>query len=148
MGDPIYATSANPPSSGGGHYRPDLQEAKGTETVLASMVAPNGYTSATAVPVSVQPTQVRRPWRATLRTFVQALIPTILALALVVPEVVKIILDETGEAMPEKFRLVLLGISGAVAAVAAILARVMAIPAVEMLLRRYIPGLSAAPKEK
>jgi hypothetical protein len=107
--------------------------------------------SAGRVPVgrttAVTPTQLRRPWRATVRTFVQTLIPTVLALGVVVPEVVKIVLEETGDAMPDHLRVILLGISAACATTAAVVARVMAIPKVETLLRRFklTSWLAAAP---
>jgi hypothetical protein len=91
------------------------------------------------------PTQVRRPWRATVRTIIQVGIPAVLALGLVVPEVVRIILEETGDAMPDQLRVILLGISAAVVATAAILTRIMAIPQVEDFLRRHrlLSGLAA-----
>lgn len=97
--------------------------------------------------IPAEPTQVRRPWRATARTAVQVAIPLVLALGLVVPEVVEIILDEAGANMPDKLRVVLLGAAAAVTAVAAALARIMAIPSVELFLRRYklVSGLAARP---
>ncbi len=130
----------------GGNYRPDLQEAKAQEVVTASLVAPSGYTSATAVEVAVQPTQVRHPNKAALRTFVQTLLAAVALLGLVVPEVVDIILEETDGNLPDGFRVVLLAASAGVATIAAIVARIMAIPAVEVLLRRV--GLASTPKEK
>lgn len=99
----------------------------------------------TRTAVVVDPTQVRRPWRSTLRTAVQVAIPTLLALGIVVPQVVQIILDEVGEAMPPRLRLALLGISACVVSAAAVVTRVMAIPKVEEFLRRWAPWLSAAP---
>lgn len=91
------------------------------------------------------PTQVRRPWRATVRTIIQVGIPTVIALGLVVPEVVQIVLDEVGNAMPDQLRVILLAISAGVVALAAIIARVMAIPQVEDFLRRHklLSGLAA-----
>lgn len=83
------------------------------------------------------PTQVRHPWTATLRTFVQTLIGAVIAGGVVVPEIVEIILDQSGEQMPEDLRAILLAVSGFVALVASIVARVMAIPQVELFLRRY-----------
>lgn len=108
---------------------------------------PTDTTGATTVSVAVEPTQVRRPWRATLRTFVQALIPSVFLAAVVVPQVVQAILDESSSRnihIPDSLRLALLAISAGVAFVAALLARIMAIPAVEVLLRKV--GLGAAPK--
>lgn len=103
--------------------------------------------SAPGTVVMADPTQVRRPWRATLRTIVQVGIPAIIGLGLVVPQVVQAILEETSKrniVIPDNLRLVLLGISAGVVAVAAILTRIMAIPQVEVLLRKI--GLGAAPK--
>lgn len=101
-----------------------------------------------AVDVEVVPTQVRRPWRSMFRTAVQVAIPTILSLGIVVPEIVKIVMEEAGESMPAGVRLVLLGVSGAIVAIAAALSRIMAIPQVEAFLRRYklLKGLAAAPE--
>lgn len=100
--------------------------------------------------VVVDPTQVRRPWRSTVRTAVQVAIPTLLALGVVVPQVVQVILDEVGEAMPPRLRLALLGISAGIVTAAAIVTRVMAIPYVERLLRRFklTSWLAAAPASK
>lgn len=82
--------------------------------------------------MSDQPTQVRFPWRATVRTVIQA-IP---AVAVAVPGVVAAIeQDHPG----------LLGPVGLVAVTASgIAARVMALPAVNDLLTRF--GLGAEPK--
>ena len=79
-----------------------------------------------------QPTQVRYPWRATARTVLQ----TLPALAVAVPAVVVAIeQDHPG----------LLGPAGVVAVTASgIVARVMALPAVNDLLTRF--GLGAEPK--
>lgn len=72
-------------------------------------------------------TQEAHPGKASLRTGVQAFIPAVISLVLVAPEILEALADAPigGEA-----RAWLLGISGAVAAVAATLARIMAIPAV------------------
>ena len=86
---------------------------------------------------STTATQVRRPWRATVRTVVQTAIPTVIVLGLVVPQVVDIVLEETGGTMPDGLRTVLLGASAVVVAAAGILTRVMAIPQVEAFLRRH-----------
>lgn len=75
--------------------------------------------------------QVARPWRATVRTALQAA----LALALMLPLLVDAAgLDET--APPVAGALVLAG--G--------FARVMALPAVEAFLRRFVPWLAAEPR--
>ncbi|MEP7739774.1 hypothetical protein ABKW28_19200 [Nocardioides sp. 31GB23] len=91
------------------------------------------------------PTQVTRPWRATARTVLQVGIPMIIGLGLVVPEIVQIILEESGGAMPASVRAVLLGAAAVVTALAAIITRIMAIPTIEGLLRRHLSGLAADP---
>lgn len=79
------------------------------------------------------PTQVRRPWRATARTTFQALV----AFAVLFP-----ILVETAGLDPEAFPWLAIPL-----AVAAALARVMALPQVETFLRRFLPFLAAAPSD-
>ena len=93
------------------------------------------------------PTQVRRPWRTTVRTAVQTALAVVPVLGVVVPEVVSIVLEEAGESMPAGVRVVLLAASGAIVAVAAAAARIMAIPQVEWFLRRHklVRGLAANP---
>lgn len=122
----------DPGQSIGGQYRPDLQDASAKEAILGSLVS-SGRATATAVPVAVQPTQVRRPWRSTARTTFQALV----ALAVLFP-----ILVETAGLDPESFPWLAVPL-----AVAAGFARVMALPQVEVFLRRFIPFLAATPKE-
>lgn len=89
-------------------------------------------------------TQQEHPVRAALRTFVQVWLPGLLAALVVIPEVVEIIVTETGDALPENLRLILAGIVTACAVVSAILARIMAIPAVDRLLERVL-SLGSAP---
>lgn len=80
------------------------------------------------------PTQVRRPWRATIRTAFQF----VLAACLVLPFVV----EATG-LDPQVYPWL-----GAILAVAAAITRVMAVPQVEAFLRRFLPFLAAAPRLK
>lgn len=72
-------------------------------------------------------TQEAHPVKASLRTFVQAFVPAVISLVLVAPEILDALLDVP---LPGEVRAWLLGISGAVAGIAAALARLMAIPAV------------------
>jgi hypothetical protein len=92
-----------------------------------------------------EPTQVRQPWRATLRTILQVGIPAILAL----PAIIQVVVDELGGTLPPNMTAWLIAAGAAVTAVAGIIARVMAIPAVEVLLRR-LPGaaFAAQPRPK
>lgn len=76
-------------------------------------------------------TQVRRPWRTTLRTAFQFIV----ALAALLPVLVETMgLDA---ALP---------VVGAVLAVAAGVTRIMALPQVEDLLQRFLPWLAASPR--
>ena len=89
------------------------------------------------------PTQVAHPWRASLRTAVAVL----LGLALVLPIVWSIIteeLDKAGWDVPEPVASVVVAIIAAVTAAAAIVTRVMAIPAVSDWLTRFNLGPTPA----
>lgn len=109
---------------------------KAAEMVTANVpdnVAPLGRADVRA---AVQPTQVRRPWRSTARTIFQSLV----GLAVIAPLIAAAIEEATGydlEGVP---------FIAAVLAGAAAVARVMAVPAVEVWLRRFVPWLAAAPK--
>lgn len=80
----------------------------------------------------VTPTQMRRPWRAMVRTIFQAA----LALATLIPLVVAGLYEDK-EAIPAIVLQVL--------TVCGLVTRVMSMPAVEEFLRRYLPFLAAAP---
>lgn len=101
---------------------------RAAESVPVS-VHPDGTTSSA---VLVTPTQVRRPWRSTVRTVFQALV----GLCVIAPVVVA----ETGLKADQ-----LPWLAG-VLAVAAAVTRIMALPGVEAWLRRFLPFLAAAPK--
>lgn len=107
-------------------------------TIDASRIRDGSWVVAPgAAPRTAVPTQVQRPWRTTLRTVVQVGIPVLLGLGVVVPQIVQIILDEAGETLPGGVRAALLGVAAVLVAVSAILTRIMAIPQVELLLRRH-----------
>ena len=78
-----------------------------------------------------QPTQVRRPWRATVRTVVQFIVAACVLLPFIVAE--------TG-LDPQLYPWL-----GGLLTVAAIITRVMALPQVESFLRRFAPWLAADP---
>lgn len=84
------------------------------------------------VPV-LPPTQVRRPWRSTIRTAFQALVAFCVLFPLLVQE---------AHLDPENFPWVAVPL-----AVAAAVARIMALPQVEAFLDRFIPFLAAEKKE-
>ena len=89
------------------------------------------------------PTQVAHPWRASFRTAVAVL----LGLALVLPIVWAIIGEELGKvgwAIPEPIGTVVGVIIAAITAAAAIVTRVMAIPAVSDWLTRFNLGPTPA----
>lgn len=97
-----------------------------------------------------QTTQEQYPWRATVRTFIQSLIPTLGILVFVLPPAIDILLEEFGargiELSPSVYGF-LAGTSLFIAAIAAAITRVSAIPQVEELLKRFIPVVSAEPRE-
>lgn len=107
---------------------------KAAERVWVAIPEGTSSTGAVASLGALEPTQVRRSWRAVIRTVFQALV----ALCVLFP-----LLVETAGLDPEAFPwlVVPLAVAGAVA-------KIMALPQVEVFLRRFIPFLSAAPKER
>jgi hypothetical protein len=81
--------------------------------------------------ILADPTQVRRPWRTTSRTLFQALV----ALCVLFP----VLVEQTGLKVEDAPWLAI------PLAVAAAVARIMALPQVETFLRTFLPFLSAAP---
>jgi hypothetical protein len=80
------------------------------------------------------PTQVRRPWRSTLRTVFQAII----GFAVIAPLIVDAAdLDEDARVAPY----VAIGLG-----VCAAITRIMALPQVEGFLQKHVPFLSATPR--
>lgn len=79
------------------------------------------------------PTQVKRPWRATIRTVFQALV----SLAAIVPLISLSVEEATGYDLSGVPFVI------AVLAVAAVITRVMAIPQVEGWIEQYLPFLAA-----
>jgi hypothetical protein len=95
-------------------------------------VTPAEAAQVAAVAVAAAPaTQVRRPWRSTVRTAFQVLAGLLPMLPVIVGASG---LDQSAPA-----------VAGALAISAAI-TRVMALPAVEAFLQRFIPWLAAAPR--
>jgi hypothetical protein len=94
---------------------------KATEAVVAELVA--------AAPA----TQVRRPWRATLRTAVQ----WIVGVAPMLPAIVHA--SGIDESLP--------AVGGAIS-ISLGITRVMALPGVEAFLQRFVPWLAASPVPK
>lgn len=94
-------------------------------------------------------TQEQHPNKASVRTFVQTLIATLVLVVPIVPVLVNIVLDEFGKAGVEPPGWLYLGLTGASVAcalVAAIIARIMAVPGVNDVLKRF--GFGAEPKAK
>jgi hypothetical protein len=94
----------------------------------------------------VVPTQVARPWRATLRTVVEVGIPAFLVLLGVVPPVLETVADGMGAALPPGVAGWLLGTAAVITLAAGTLARIAAIPGVDRLLRAV--NLDAAGRGK
>lgn len=93
-----------------------------------------------------EPTQVRRPWRATIRTALAVGIPAIFLL----PTILEIVVDELGDKLPPDVTAAIVATGVVITAIAAIITRVLALPSIELLLRRFpdwIP-LAAQPRPK
>jgi hypothetical protein len=103
---------------------------KAAEVVHAAVPEGESPTGAVVSLAAVQPTQVRRPWRATLRTAFAGVI----GFAALLPFIV----EATG-LEPEVYPWL-----AGMLAVAAAVTRVMALPQVEDFLQRFFPFLSAA----
>lgn len=91
-------------------------------------------TTGQLVNVTVTPTQIRRPWRSTVRTAFQALT----GLAPMAPVIYQAATDHDPTLAS--------GAAGVALAISAGVTRVMAIPGVETWLRRFVPFLAAAPR--
>ena len=86
--------------------------------------------------VAVTPTQVAHPWKAALRTFLQVLVPAVLLVLAVGPEVLQILAEQLKGHVPDGLLSWLFGAAGLLAALAGAAARIMAIPRVNELLGR------------
>lgn len=95
---------------------------------------------------SGEPSQVAFTGRAVLRTVVQVGIPSVLLLAVVIPQIIEIILEDAGETMPPSVRAWLLAASGFIVTFAGILTKIMSLPSVNDWLDRL--HLSAEPLDK
>lgn len=96
-------------------------------------------------PTGLEPTQTRRPWRATLRTVLAVGIPALLLL----PTVFEILVDELGGTLPPQVTQYLVLIGAFVTALAAVITRILALPQVEALLRRLpAAAFAAQPRPK
>jgi hypothetical protein len=84
----------------------------------------------------VEPTQVRHPWRATVRTVFAAVV----AFASMAPLIYQ---AATGDS-PERAT----GVAAIGLAVAGGVTRVLALPVVEQFLRRFVPFLAAQPRSR
>ena len=94
-------------------------------------------------------TQEAHPNKASVRTFVQTVVAAAVIIIPIVPVVVNIILDEFGKAgvePPGWLFAALSGIAVAAGLIAAIVARIMAIPGVNGVLQKI--GLAPEPKAK
>lgn len=70
------------------------------------------------------------------RTFWQAFIPSAIALGYLVPEIANILVKDLDGILPEHWRTWLIAAAGAIAAIAAALAKIMALPGVNRILSR------------
>lgn len=92
------------------------------------------------------PTQVAHPWRATLRTILQALVAALVVLPLAVPVITDWIAENPG-LLPTEVAAGVTAAGAAVVAIAGLVARLMAVPGVDEFLRTYIPVFASKPKE-
>lgn len=91
---------------------------------------------------TVEPTQVRHPWKATVRTAIQTFLSAATILVLVAPQVQEFV-DQFWPGSPV---IAWIGTASVfVAALAALITRIMAIPAVDAALTKI--GLGAKPAE-
>lgn len=99
------------------------------------------------MPDHLASTQEQFPWKTTLRTVIQVGVPTLLTLLVVIPIVLQIVVDELGPAgsgiIPEGVVAWLLGAAAVIISLSAALTRIMAIPAVNLVLARI--GLAPQP---
>jgi hypothetical protein len=95
-------------------------------------------------PTIIVSSQSAFPARATWRTVVQNVISVVLTAGVVLPLAVAIAGEELADVLPADWLLWAAGVAASVAAIAAALTRIMAIPAVDAWLLRF--GLSSTPK--
>lgn len=86
--------------------------------------------------VATTPSQVVHPWKAAFRTFLQVLVPAVILILTVGPEVLQILAEQLKGQVPDGFLATLLAVASLLAALAGAAARIMAIPRVNTLLGR------------
>lgn len=91
-------------------------------------------------------TQETSPASATGRTALQVGLASLVILGLVTPEILEILAEDLKAYLPDNIRVWLLGAAGFVTALAAAVARIMAIPGVNDFFREYLPWL--APQDR
>lgn len=92
-------------------------------------------------PTTIISSQSAFPGRAVVRTFIQTWLPGLLAALVVIPEILDAILAGP---LPDVIRAWLVVAATAVAAVAGVVARIMAIPRIDAFLQQL--GLSSTPR--
>lgn len=81
------------------------------------------------------------------RTALQVGIPAVLLLVVVLPEVLTLAESELGDHLPPGFRAWMLGAAALLTAVSALATKIMALPVVNVWLRRFTPfGATPAPE--
>lgn len=96
-------------------------------------------------PTGLEPTQTRRPWRATIRTIFAVGVPALLLL----PTIFQILVEELGGTLPPKATEWLILAGAFVTALAAVITRILALAPVELFLRRLpAAALAAQPRPK
>lgn len=84
---------------------------------------------------AITPSQVAHPWRATLRTFLEVLLPAVSLVLAAGPEVLRILAEELEGQVPPGLIGVMLAVALLLASIAAALARIAAIPRVNEALK-------------
>ena len=93
-----------------------------------------------SIPNTIEPTQVRYPWKTTIRTAIQAFLSAAMILTLIAPQLQEFV-DQFWPGSPV---VAWIGTGSVfIAALAALVTRIMAIPAVDAALTRV--GLGAKP---
>lgn len=93
-------------------------------------------------------TQTAHPTRTMLRTMVQTAVPTFLAFAVIVPDIVQAILAQFGHVMPEGLRGQLLAVAAGITGLATLISKLMSMPNVVEFQRKYMRWLAPDDKAK
>lgn len=100
-----------------------------------------------AIPEVIVATQEANPVRTMNRTGVQAFAGAAVALLVLVPEILRAVLESAGEQLPPQVYAWLTGALALATVISVAIARVMAIPGVNEWLRKYVRFLAPGSRE-